>query len=55
MSLYLAYSYSIGLSENESDLVDQLVSKNLKAIYIFITKFPSNSKRKAKNFYIYFI
>lgn len=48
----LGYSYSTGLSETEAAVGDQLISRNRESVSIFVTKFPSNAKHKAKIFYI---
>jgi hypothetical protein len=46
--IYLAYCYSVGLSENEAAEVDQLISRNRAAIYISVRNLPSNVNRKVK-------
>ena len=48
MTALLYYSYSRGLSENELVEIDRYVAKNREAAYLFVSKLPSNSKRKAK-------
>ena len=55
MILFLAYSYSAGLSENESAEIYKLVSRNRKQVYISVTKFISDLKRKVKILYIYLV
>ena len=48
MSLYLGYTYSTGLSEDEIVVIDKQVCSNRKLVYIFVRNLPSNAKDKTK-------
>ena len=46
MTLFLYYSYSRNLTEDEIVEIDKKVFRNRELAYGFITKLPSNTKRK---------
>ena len=48
MSSLLYYSISSDLTENEIIEVDRRVAKDREAVHLFLTEFPSNSKRKVR-------
>lgn len=43
------------MSKNELVEIDRQVFKNRESVYLFLTKFPSNSKCKAKKLFLYTI
>jgi hypothetical protein len=53
MSSFLYYSIQSGLTENEIISIDRQVANNREAAYLFIRKLPSNSRGKAKRFFVY--
>jgi hypothetical protein len=53
MSSLLYYSIQLGLTEDEIIEIDKQVANNREAAYLFIRKFPSNSRGKAKMFFVY--
>jgi len=48
MSLYLAYSYSTGLSKDEEIAIDKRVHRNREIVYVYLGKLTKKAKRKAK-------
>jgi hypothetical protein len=48
MTSLLYYSVSSNLTEHEMIEMDKQVARNQEKVYLFLTKLPSNSKRKAK-------
>ena len=55
MTLDLAYSYCTGLSKEKIISIDKEVCINREFVYIFVTKLPSNGKRKAKRLCLYIV
>ena len=55
MTALLYYSISQSLNENEVVRIDKEVCINKKVVYIFLTKLPFNTKRKAKKICLYVI
>ena len=53
MSSFLYYSIQLGLTEDEIIEIDRQVANNREAAYLFVRKFPSNSRGKAKRFFVY--
>lgn len=53
MSLYLAYSYSTGLTKDEEIAIDKRVHRNREIVCVYLGKFSKKAKRKVKIFYIY--
>jgi len=55
MTVFLYYSISSDLTEDEIIEIDKQVSKNREAFYLFFTELPLNSKRKAKRLGLYMV
>ena len=55
MSSLLYNSISSGLTEDEIIETDRQVAKNREAIWLFVRKLPSNSKRKVKRLRLYLV
>ena len=55
MRALLYYSISSNLTENEIYKIDKQVFRNREFVYTFVTKLPSNSKRKAKRLCLYIV
>lgn len=55
MGVLLYYSISADLSENEIIEIDRQAYKRRKSAYLFVRKFPSNSKRKVKRLCLFIV
>jgi len=53
MSLYLAYSYSTGLSKDEEIAIEKQVCRNRQIVSLYFSKFPRRAKPKIKRLCIY--
>jgi hypothetical protein len=53
MTSLLYYSISSNLTKNEVVKIDERVSKNREAAYLFVRKLPSNSKAKAERLFVH--
>jgi hypothetical protein len=53
MSSLLYYSISSNLTKDEIIEIDERVSKNREAVYLFVKKLPSNPKAKAERLFVH--